>query len=261
MNLPFVNSFQSEWLKSRRSLSSWLVVVGGFFTPSIVTVARLVRHQNLAAVYGADGFWALLWRNSWESMAIFFLPMGAILATSLITQIEYKNNAWKQVHAMPVSITTIFLSKFAVILLLVAQFLLLFNVGIYLSALIPYLLVAGVPYPTAPIPFGMFLREDGLFFLDCLPILALQYLISLRFKNFLVPVGVGFVIWVGALAALSWKFSYLVPYSYCMVDYLTANPDGKVAIPSVNIHDFAIGYFLLFTVAGWWLFATKSEKG
>ena len=37
----------------------------------------------------------------------------------------------------------------------------------------------------------LFLKEDALYFIDCLPIVALQYLISLRFKNFLVPVGAG----------------------------------------------------------------------
>ncbi len=261
MNLPFTNSFQSEWLKSRRSLSSWLVVVGGLFTPSIVIIARLVRREKLHEIYAAEGFWTLLWKNSWESMAIFFLPMGAVLATSLITQIEYKNNAWKQVHALPMSTATIFFSKFAVILLLLVQFLVLFNLGIYLSAVIPYLLVAGVPYPRAPIPFGSFLNEDGMFFIDCLPIVALQYLISLRFRNFLVPVGVGFVIWVGALAALSWRYNFLVPYTYCMVDFLKDSSGGKVAIPDINLHAIAIGYFLLFTVAGYWLFAAKKEKG
>jgi hypothetical protein len=261
MNLPFVNSFQSEWLKTRRSLSAWLVVVGSLFTPAIIVIARLVHRDKLPGIYAADDFWSLLWRSSWESMAVFFLPMGAILATSLMTQIEYKNNTWKHVHTLPLSLTTIFFSKLAVILLLLVQFLILFSVGIYLAGVIPCLLVGGVPYPSAPIPHGLFLKEDGLFFIDCLPIVALQYLISLRFRNFLVPVGAGFVIWVGALAALSWKFSYVVPYTYCMINYLKAKPGGKIAIPDLNFHAVAVGYFLLFTIAGYGLFALKKEKG
>ena len=34
-----------------------------------------------------------------------FLPLGAILSTSLITQIEYKNNTWKQLHTLPLTYT------------------------------------------------------------------------------------------------------------------------------------------------------------
>jgi lantibiotic transport system permease protein len=261
MNLTFVNAFQSEWLKKKRSLASWLVVIGGFFTPAIVIVARLLNHDKLAAIYSSNGFWNQLWKNSWESMAIFFLPMGAILATSLITQIEYKNNAWKQVHALPLSLTTIFFSKLAVILAMMVQFFVLFNLGIYLSAALPYLLVGTVPYPDRAIPYLHFLKENLLYFVDCLPIVALQYLISLRFKNFLVPIGVGFLAWVGALASLSWKFGFVIPYTYCMLNYLKDDPTGKAVIPSVDIHSLAIGYFLLFTVLGYCLFVTKTEKG
>jgi len=212
-------------------------------------------------IYSADGFWTLLWRNSWESMAIFFLPMAAILATSLITQIEFRNNAWKQVHALPIGRATIFFSKLAVVLLMMGQFLLLFNAAIYLSALMPYLLVGGVPYPRNPIPYLHFLREDLLYFVDILPIVAAQYLISLRFRNFLVPVGAGFVAWVAALATLRWKFGVLVPYTYCMFNYLKNEPVTKAVMPTVNFHWFAAGYFVVFTVLGFVLFVTKREKG
>jgi hypothetical protein len=257
----FVHAFQGEWLKKKRSLASWLVVVGGVFTPAMIILARLIYRERLPQIYAADGFWTLLWKNSWESMAIFFLPMAAILATSLITQIEFKNNAWKQVHALPIGLATIFFSKLVVVLLMMAQFLIVFNAAIYLSAVVPYLLVSGVPYPKHPIPYAGFLKESLLYFVDCLPIVAAQYLISLRFRNFLVPVGVGFVAWVLALGVLRWKFGYLVPYTYCMFNYLKNEPVTKAVMPTVNFHWFAIGYFVLFTVLGFILFATKREKG
>src|SRR5450432_3168395 len=75
---------------------------------------------------------------------LFLYSICVILAASLITQIEYKNNTWKQLHSLPLSFTTIFFSKLAVIIVMVLQFFIWFNIGIYLSALIPYLLVSGV---------------------------------------------------------------------------------------------------------------------
>ena len=261
MNMTFVHAFQSEWLKKKRSLASWLIVVGSLFTPLIVIVARLLNHGRLNDIYAANDFWTQLWKNSWESMAIFFLPMAAILATSLITQIEYKNNAWKQVHTLPLGMTTIFFSKLGVILLMLMQFFVLFNLGTYLSAMIPYALVGGVPYPHAPLPISIFVYDNVLYFVDCLPIVALQYLLSLQFKNFLVSVGIGFLAWVGALAALSWKFGYIIPYTYSMLNYLKDNTAGKAIIPDVDIHAYALGYFLLFTIIGYCLFLTKAEKG
>jgi hypothetical protein len=261
MTLDFVHAFQSEWLKKKRSLASWLVVIGAFFTPAIVIVARLIKHDALQPLYSADGFWTLLWRNSWESMAIFFLPMAAILATSLMTQIEFRNNAWKQVHALPLSATVLFFAKLTVILLMMVQFFVLFNVGIYVSAVVPYLLVGGTPYPNAPLPLRYFLAQDALYFIDCLPIVAAQYLLSLRFKNFLVPIGFGFLAWVGALAALSWKFGYVLPYTYSMLNYLKDNPGARGIVPNFEFHWLALAYFVLFTLAGYGLFVTKAQKG
>ena len=42
MTISFVNSFQSEWIKKKGSLATLLIVIGSFFTPAIVIVARLV---------------------------------------------------------------------------------------------------------------------------------------------------------------------------------------------------------------------------
>ncbi|MDC0711842.1 ABC transporter permease [Stigmatella sp. ncwal1] len=261
MNLSFVHGLQSEWLKQRKSFASWMVVLGAFFTPVVIIVARLLHREALPTLYSQEDFWSLLWRNSWESAAIFFLPMGGILATTLMAQIEYKNNTWKLVHVLPLSLATLYFSKLAIVLVTLVRFFLLFNLGIYLSAILPPLLVSGVPYPKGPIPFMRFLGENLLFFVDCLPIVALQYLISVRSRNFLAPIGFGFLLWVGTLAALSWRWNFLSPYAYTMIDYLRAGNSGKVSLPAVDIHLMASGYFLLFTVAGYWLFATRKEKG
>ncbi len=261
MSMTLVRAFQSERLKTKGSLAGWMVVVGAFFTPAIVAVIRVIHPDNLHSLYAGNGFWTLLWRNSWESMAIFFLPMIAILATSLVTQIEYRNNAWKQVHVLPIHPAAIFFSKYAIALVMVFQLLLLFNIGIYLSAVIPWLLIPGVPYPPSRLPFEIFAGRTFLYFVDVLPIVALQYSLSLHFKSFLVPIGVGFLAWVASLAAISWKSGYVVPYIYTMLDYLKDDPAGRTKIPSLDFHWLAIIYFLLFTALGYVLFIRKAQKG
>jgi hypothetical protein len=132
--MDFINSFQSEWLKKKRSLATWLVVAGAFFTPSIILLSRIKNADKLAALYASDDFWQRLWNQTWESMAVFLLPVGIILATALIVQIEYKNNAWKQLHTTPQRFATIFFAKFLVILIMLVEVFVLFNVGMYLQA-------------------------------------------------------------------------------------------------------------------------------
>jgi hypothetical protein len=252
-----LHSFQSEWLKRKRSLASWLVVCGAFFTPAFITVAKLVRHSRLATASAAPHFWESHWKSSWESMAIFLLPLGVVLATSLITQLEYKNNTWKLLHTTPQRYSVIFLAKLAVILVMMVQFLVLFNVGIYLSGVLPGLLFS-VAYPREPIPYAYFMAENGRYLVACLPIVALQYLISLQFKNFLVPVGSGIVLWILSVAVLSWQYGYLIPYTYCSFNYLK---DQARFSQSVPLQPWALGYFVLFSLAAYVLYLHQKEKG
>lgn len=258
--MNFINSFQSEWLKKKRSLAAWLVLVGAFFTPTIVLLVRLKNYQALPKINVADDFWTKLWFTTWESMTILLLPMGIILATALIVQLEYKNNAWKQLHTTPQTYATIFFAKLAVILVMMLELFVLFNLGIYLSAMIPSLMFASVPFPSAAFPFREFLYGNINFFIECLPILALQYLVSLRFKNFLVPIGVGFVIWALGIGMTSWEYSYIFPFNQGVIDFLINSGNLKREI-SVNLKLLAIVYFLIFTIASYVLYMTKKEKG
>lgn len=261
MSAMFVHAFHSEWLKRKRSFASSLVIAGSLFTPAIVAVVRLIHYKGLPAIYAADAFWPNMWRACWESMAIFFLPLGAILATSLITQIEFKSNAWKQVHTLPVSTAVIFLSKLAVILVMLIQFLVLFNAGIYLSAMLPALIVPGVPRPKGSFFALPLLRENALYFLDCLPIIAAQYLMALRSSNALVPIGIGFMAWVGALAGVSSRFAIWWPYGYTIVHYLRDKPKGAHLAAFTQLHWLAVLSFLLLTIVSYVLFVTRNEKG
>ncbi len=259
--MTFINSFQSEWLKKKRSLASWLVIVGAFFTPLIILTSRIKNHAALPKLYGADDFWQKLWKQSWESMEVFLLPVGIILATGLIAQIEYKNNTWKQLHTTPQSLTTIFFAKLLVILIMLAQVFVLFNVGLYLSAAIPSMIFSQISYPAAGIPFQAFGAANVNFFVDCLPIVALQYLLSLQYKNFLVPVGVGFAVWFLGIGLLSWEYSYLFPYNHGTIRYLTGSGQFANRQIPVNIELLALCYFAVFTVLSWILYVAKKEKG
>ena len=94
-----------------------------------------------------------------------------------------------------------------------------------------------------------------------LPIVALQYLIALRFKNFLVPVGLGFLFWVGALASLSWKFGYIVPYTYPMYNYLK-DAEKTRGSDSGREHPSSRGrFFVVITAVSYVIYLTKKEKG
>ena len=256
--MSYITSVQSEWLKTKRSAASWLTLAGGLFIPVIILVDQFTNYKTLPAVYAAQHFWERHFSRSWQFMAFFLLPVGVILASSLVAQLEFRNNTWKQLLATPQKRSTIFFAKLLVIITMMLQFFILFTIGIYLSAVIPSLIFKGVAYPAAPLLLNSFLKTTGLFFIDCLPIIALQYLLSLQFKNFLVPIGAGLAIFMAALIANSWQYVYINPYSYCMISFSRMQGRSAITLP---VHAIALGYFFVFTVAGYLLFILKKEKG
>ncbi len=258
MVLSFFHSIQSEWLKTKRSAAFWLVVVGSVFIPIILLIANIANFDDLYGDYHSGNFWKMTFRHAWQFMAIFLLPMGVILATSLVTQMEFKNNTWKQLHTTPQYFTTIFFSKLFVILLMLLSFFILFNLAIVIVGLIPCIIYRGIELPVEAFPYMHALKLSVKFFIDALPILALQYLLSLQFKNFLVPIGFGLGFYVVAMIAINWKYGYLVPYAYCTLMFM-----GKQSPidPSINLHGWALAYFLLFTLAAYLLYLFKKEKG
>ena len=254
----FFRSFKSEWLKKRRSFADWLVWLGAFFIPVINTIIFIAYPNQLLKLHAAPDFWTAIFFKSWESMSMMLLPMGIVLAVSLVTQLEFKNNSWKQVHAMPVSYSSIFFSKLMVLFVMLLQLILLFNIGVLLSAIIPVLFHDSIPFPGYNIPIMSLLGENAKFFLVSIPLLSLQYLVSLQFKNFLIPIGAGLALVIGGMIALSWKYVYLVPSAYNSLFFFQSM--GKTS-PQHNILLWSVSYFTLFTIMGYILYLFKKEKG
>lgn len=252
------NSIQSEWIKKRHSSASWLTVVGALFIPALVLIKRLLNPHTLIESNSSATIWKVLYSQCWQYMSVFLLPMGIILTASLIAQIEFRNNAWKQVHTTPQSYTVLFLAKFCIVIIMLVQFFLLFNLGIVMAGIVPALLFADVPFPKQDFPFEAFLIGNSKFFLYSLPILSLQYLLSIHIRNFMVPIGIGFAMMIASLIAVSWKYGYFLPYTYCSKQFLIN--DNRID-PEVNIYAWAAGYFFLFTILNYILYINRKSRG
>lgn len=249
----------SEWLKTRRSLALWLVIVGGLFTPFIIFLVRMRHPGALPKLYSTPWFWQNVWNQAWESMAMFMFPMGIIMATGLVTQLEFKNNTWKQVHTAPQRLSVVYIIKLIVVLFLLVQVFLAFNVCLYIFSILPILLVKNVTYPTATLDLMLFLRGNISYFIDCLPIVGLQFLLGMHFKNFLVPFGIGFLLWLVSMAGIMWEYNFTLPYASTMLDYLV-NIGRRIPL-NADIHSIAILYFAVFVMVGYGMYIGKNERG
>src|ERR1700750_870765 len=103
LSLSLIHSFQSEWLKKKRSAASWLSIIGGFLMPAIVLFSLVIDPKIAKPMFESPHYWEFVYMRCWPAMGMFLLPMGIILAGSLIVQLEFRNNTWKQIHTTPQS--------------------------------------------------------------------------------------------------------------------------------------------------------------
>ncbi len=250
--MTFIHAIQAEWLKTKRSASNWLSLIGGFFIPTIMIIGAFYNGRTINDAPGNG--WNIVYSNAWQNMAVFLLPMGMILAGSLITQIENKNNTWKQVHATPQRFTTVFFSKFTVILLMTVKFFVFFNIGVLLYAFLPTVFLEG-GFPHDSFPFWDVLKLNVKIFVACMPILAFQYLLSLNFKNFLVPIGIGFLGLIGTMIAFTFvKHIYLSPFSFNLYAL-------GIKKAWFNPSFYAMISFVVITAISYFLYMRKKDKG
>ncbi|PZF74910.1 ABC transporter permease [Taibaiella soli] len=252
--MQFINSLRGEWLKTRRSAASWLCLIGGFLLPLLYFIGALKDHNTLNSLPVNSEIWKVYFFQIWRFMAVVMLPMGLILSSSLMTQLEFRNNTWKQVLTTPQSIGTIYLAKLSAILLMTLKFFIFFNIGMLAAAIIPSL-IFDHQLPRDSFPYSFYLVNNLKILLTCMPVIAIQYLISLRFKNFLVPIGAGLMFWlVSVILVNTWKYAYVSPYSYTpMIGLNTKLPAG------INILILSGVYSAVFFAAGFFVFRAKRE--
>lgn len=250
-------SLQAEWMKTKRSAAWWLVITGGLLIPVILLIGRFYNHELIPAENAAPIVWTKFYSRAWTYMGNLLLPMGVILVTSLVAQVEVRNNTWKQLHSAPLPYGIIFISKLTVIFSLLLLGFVLFNLATFGMITLPAVFYQDVFFPTVPFPFKGILLGNAKFLLDMLPIVAIQFLLSLQFRNFLIPIGAGFGLYVASMIGMNWKYGYILPYIYSSYEFSGKSTIGETQL---NFHWLPAIYCLVFTGISYIIYLTKADK-
>lgn len=256
----FIYKFRSEWLKTRRSAASWLVIAGGIFIPLIFLIIQVFKPQSLSTLALGDKYWDAILVQAWESTGPLLLPFGVILATSLIAQLEFKSNSWKQVCVTPQSMASIFGMKLLVILVMLLQFFLIFNVGLVLEPYLAAWLNTDLPYPPVSFPWMKYLKTSWLFYISSLPVVAIQYWISLRFGNFLISIGSGLAMVILSLFLIRWDFGYFIPYTHNFYQFFELSGHSILA-KDVELNVLSLLFFTVITGLSLLNFTFRNQRG
>ncbi len=249
-------AIRAEWMKQKRTFSHWLVIAGGFFIPLVICIVLFVYPDRYLGLQRSGRFWELLFDKGWNMLCLFFLPMGVVLATSLITQLEFRNNTWKQLHATPASYPTIFFSKLIVLLLMLAELFVLFTAGLLVVAFVPPLFYTDLSFTWDPVPVHHLVTTNLHYYILSIPLLLLQYLVSLQARSFLIPIGTGLALVVFGMFILSWKYAYVMPSAFTALYYIRCPQEPGLL---QRLYLFSLLYSVVLLISGYLLYVYKQR--
>jgi len=214
--MTFSDSIQSELLKTRRTAAWYLVVALSLFTAVLMAADFCTTPANEVG-QSSDDPWTIYLSQGFRLTNALILPLLIILICTLLPQLEYRNNAWKQVLASPQPKLMVFLAKYAVVLLFLL--LILGSLNFFVIALTPLIdyFRGDDLFRQHPIPVQLLISLNLRTFVCALGISALQFWAGLRFRSFITPIAIGLGLWfIGVALAFELKVVHadLHPYLY-----------------------------------------------
>ena len=205
-------------------------------------------------------------------MGSLILPMLIVFVAYSVNNIEHKADTWKTLFSLPISKLSVYGAKYLYAFFLIFVCLTLFvlftlGFGNLLSVVKPSLRFNEYHIE------GLLTKVYFKLFLSSLGILSIQFLLSLLFRDFLKPMGIGFILTITGdiLAGNRWKYAYMFPYSHPMLAIQSieqgknAKP-GPGGMPEVIVDLFtkdigvSLAVALLVFVAGYFIVLKKSVK-
>jgi hypothetical protein len=258
MTFNFISGARAETLKLRRANALWLTLGGAGFIP-LVNCIKLVGKPDVFVPRVKADPWGYIIHDHWAPAASFLLPLYLILVISLVAQIEYGNNTWKQVYATPRTYADIFFSKFIVVNGLILLCFILFTALMIASAYTAWALNQDYHFTSSPIPWLHVLTVPVRMYVSTLGIVAIQFVLSIGIKNFITPMAIGMALVIGGFMIRQWEYIAYYTYMHPLLEYFR-NPglEGSTADRVLIISPLTAAPAL---IVGFCWMRWKKEKG
>jgi len=189
-----IKVFSTELMKLKRTKALWLALLAPCFVSSLSFLRILVQPDRPVT-------WLLYFAGNTTFWLLLMLPLYVGVETGLLASIEHTANTWKSLFVLPISRTTMYLTKLVIAILLILLSNVIFiastiGTGLLLSVLRPQ---SGI---TTQLPnLSIFLESIYFSFIASLLMISIQFWISIRTKNFVTPIMFSILAVVGNIMA------------------------------------------------------------
>jgi len=226
-----IKLIQIELIKTRRSLALLMM----FLSPLMVLLVNIMLFFNNEGQSVMQKGWGLFWLQNYAMWGYFMMPLYIALVTALLNGIEHRSNGWRFMLSLPIKQKDIFLAK----LVLAWIYLIGASLVLFASVLLSILALDALGYEGSNILSFEVSQNLANAAVACLAILTIQHIVSWRWKNIVVPLGLGVVSTMSIMQFGNSKYWIYNPWTYTLM--ATNSPDQEV-------QSHAIMYSILVTL-------------
>jgi lantibiotic transport system permease protein len=244
--MKLLTALRSEILKTRRTASFYFTLAGAAPVPLIFLLNVLTGGGDVDVVH--KGALNAVFELGMERNGLVFFPLFVILVCTLLPQTEYRNNTWKQVFAAPQTKGAVFLAKFLNINRLIVLFLAANLVYLLLVIVVMHFCDPARNLLRQPFDAARLLVLTANTYITILALCAFQFWLGLRFRNFIIPIAAGLVLWItGMMMTLEFQSNLVdfFPYSFQVFPFIS-----KLQPKMTQIGWTSAGYAALFLLLG-----------
>lgn len=167
---------------------------------------------------------------------------GIVVAACMVYSMEFRGNAIKKMYMLPVSVPKIYLCKFLILTALLLTAIMLQNVA---------LLKIGInDLPEGTFEMDTLLKFTVYSFITSMPTLSFMILVSSRFENMWMPLGIGVAGFLSGMALANSDIELLLLHPFIVMlkpaVAMSAQPDNRVIMIS-------LAEIFLFLIIGLWM--------
>ncbi|WP_138754927.1 ABC transporter permease [Paenibacillus sinopodophylli] len=236
----------------RLKLSKSYIWVLALLSPLLSLAIGILLSPDSIGVSSVQEKYMLLASSMASFHAMLFLPILTGILSAFVCRYEHVGGGWKQLLTLPVSRNHLYFAKFSIVAAVLALSQLLFLAAVYAAAAYHGF--------ASDLPWSTLLTGVGSGWLACLPLAALQLLVSVSWSSFAAPLVINVMLTIpNMLIVNSEHIGPFYPWAQPMLAMLSfsVQDSGAFALPLENILITVLGSFALFLAAGLLYFNRK----
>ena len=234
-----MNSLMIELRKEKRTGVIPVLFAVGILGAAYAFVNFMVRKETLLSL-PLDPMDILL--TQLYGMIMVLNLFGVVVAACMIYNMEFKGNAVQKMYMLPVSVPSMYFSKFVIMTVM-----LLFAVALENAALAR---IGMVELPQGTFSMRAVVSFSLYSFITTMPTLSFMLLIASRFENMWIPLGVGVTGFLSGMALATADAALLMVHPFVV---LLKPAVAMSAQPNVSVVVMSVVETVLFLSVGLWM--------